>query len=401
MIRKAVRFLLPLILLGMAFLVVPVSSSASDIPTAITSIKIDESSAGRWSGVTVDMAFSLPAGSQPGDTFIAVLPTSLIAQDQTFSILAPDGSLVATVVILDGTATFTLSNYVLTHEDVVGVAKARAHFDQNQITPGQDNDFDFHAGTTHWHSTVDIGAPISADHTKAYKIGYWTDGEDQGGHGLAGAVSWRVYSKAGPWNTLVFHDTLGAGQVNDCTSINVVSATTYNPDGSLIDPLALGSRATVTCTANSFRVSIGTVNPAEVVRVSYTTTITDASQTPFSNAVDVISNGITVPKSWAISHYSAFGSAVGVVPPTTATTPRTTPATATTPETRTTVKTTATATRTSATTTPVVLLGTQAAPPLAATGSHTAGLLEAGGLLLLLGSGLLRLGRRRRGVHEN
>jgi uncharacterized surface anchored protein len=149
------RFLLPALLIGLAFLVLPTaSSSASDIPNAITNIKIDESSAGRWSGVTVDISFSIPASAKPGDTFSAVLPASLIAQNQTFPVRAPDGSVVATAVIQNGVATFTLSDYVATHEDITGTAKAKAHFNQSQITPGQGNDFDFRSGTTHWHSTV-------------------------------------------------------------------------------------------------------------------------------------------------------------------------------------------------------------------------------------------------------
>ena len=113
MTRNALRFLLPFVLIWMSLLVVPViPSSASDVPSAITSMSIVESSAGRWAGVTVDMAFSIPASAKPGDTFAAVLPTSLIAQNQTFPVRAPDGSLVATVVIHGGVATFTLSNYV-------------------------------------------------------------------------------------------------------------------------------------------------------------------------------------------------------------------------------------------------------------------------------------------------
>ena len=301
-------------------------------------------------------------------------------------------------MVLNGTVTFTLTNYVATHDDVTGVARATAHFSQSQITPGQDNTFDFHSGSTHWHSTVNIGPPISADHTKAYKIGFWTNGEDQGAQGSSGAVSWRIYSKAGPWNTLAFHDTLGAGQSNDCSSITVVSATTYNPDGSLIDPVALGSRATVTCTPGTFTVTIGTVLAAEVVRVAYTTTITQPTQTPFSNSVDVVSNGITVPKQWAISHYSAFGSASGVT--STTTPPTTTPPTthATTPRATTTVGTTSSAPP--VTTTAVVVLGTTT-PTLASTGSPTTVLTEAGALMVLIGGGLLMLGRRRRGRHQN
>ena len=139
---------------------------------------------------------------------------------------------------------------------------------------------------------------------------------------------------------------------------------------------------------------------AEVVRVGYTTTITDAAQTPFSNAVDVISNGITVPKNWAISHYGAFGSASGKTVPTT------TPATTAPATTATTRPTTNVATTTPTTvpttvghhagrTTPVVVAGHREDAGVAVHRRADHGMAEPAGLLLLIGGGLVLLGRRR------
>ena len=402
---------------------------AAVLPTAVTDVKINQTTAGQFSGITVAITWVLPADAKPGDTFTVQLPASLQAQNTTFPLRAPDGSIVATAVVKNDLVTFTVSNYVLTHNHVKGSAGVNAHFNQKLITPGAQNNFQFLAGTTKFNSKVFIGVGVSTQHNSAQKIGFWTDPADQGSTHPADALQWRVYSRIGPQTNLVFKDTLGPGQVNDCASLRVISSTTFDSKGNLTHAHSVGSRATVTCLATTFTVRMATVHTGEVVEATYATTITDQSQTPFTNKVVVSSKGHSTPISRSIKHYGAFGVGTGSnvpttippssTPPTTTVPPTTTPTTTAPPSATSTARTTSpgtssveatTISRTASTTAGTssveattisrTTAPTTTATALPFTGSRTQPLTELGGALLLVGSGLLLLGRRRRGGHE-
>jgi LPXTG-motif cell wall-anchored protein len=455
-VRFRVRSALLLALTGLVLVVLPFTSSrASAIPGAVTGVKIEQKTASHFQGVTVDITFAIPAGSRAGDTFSVTLPKSLYAQNQTFPVRSPEGNLVATGVIKAGVVTFTTTDYVENHRNVTGKAKIFGHFNQGQITPGKTNDFAFTSGGRVFHSPVAITTGTGSTHSGPSKVGFWADPEDQGSDHATDAVRWKLQSWAGPLTDLRFDDHLGAGQVNDCGSVRIVSSTTFRPDGGLKNPQPLGPRAVLTCGRTSFVVTVAHVRTGEVVQINYATTITDHALASLTNKVDVTAKGHSQALGWKVSHYGAYGEASGTVPTTTPTT--TTPAT-TSPGTTTTggvlpttISRTATTTggvlpttisrtattvtggvlpttisrtasttagasstaRTGASTTvrfgvlPLTLSrGSSAAPVAAAattsslpyTGTNAGPLSIFGGVLLLGGSGLLLLGRRR-GTH--
>ena len=435
------RFALLFILSALFFLVLPFASgSAKDLPSAITDVAIAQSTAGQYSAVTVDIAWSLPSTARPGDTFTVDLPASLVAQNATFPLRAPDGSIVANAVVENGVVTFTATDYVSTHRNVHGTAHLDAHFNQSKITPGTTNDFNFLAGSTHYDGKVAIGTTAAATHTYPTKIGFWTDPSDQGATKPSDALRWVIDSKAGPLTNLSFHDTLGPGQVNDCTTLTVQSSTQFTASGALKNAQPVGARASISCSATGFTVSMPTVKPGEVVEARYATTITDQSAAPFINKVTVSANGHTTPISRTERHYGAYGSGVGDTPtpsttaPTTVpttTVPTTTVPTTTVPTTTvptTTVPTTTVPTTTVPTTTvkatttarsttvpnssvqgATIVRGTASTSPQAVatsntslpfTGARISVWTEIGCALLLSGVALLLLGRRRTSKHS-
>ena len=407
-----VRLALLIALAGLFLLALPLaSSSASQLPGAVTNVKIEQTTADRYQAVTVYIAFAIPAGAKAGDTFSVNLPTSLQAQNQTFPILAPDGSVVATAVVKNGVVTFTTTTYVQTHRDVKGTAELQVHFNQGQITPGQSNDFGFTSGGKTYHSPVHItSTPGNTTHSAPTKIGFWTDPADQGATTATDAVRWKLQSWAGPLIDLRFSDTLGPGQVNDCASVTIVSTTTFRANGDLKNPQPMGARAVLACQATSFVVTIASTETNEVVQVNYDSTITDQSQKAFTNQVDVTAKGRSRALSWKLSHYGAYGQGSGIVvtaPPTT--TPATTPPSATTTARTTASATTATPSATTTARTATVeataISRTTAIAPtttstLPFTGARIGTLSELAGGSLLIGGGLLLVGRRRRGGFE-
>lgn len=399
MARRRIRTALLFALCGLALLFMPlVAGNASVVPGAVTGVKVEQTTVGKYQAVIVDIKFAIPAGAKTGDTFSVKLPASLNSQNQTFPVLAPDGSVVANAVVKNGVVTFTLTDYVEKFDHVVGSAKLQGHFNQGLIHPGG-NDLAFTSGGKTFHNPVTITS-ATGPRTGPRKIGFWTNPEDQGSTDATDAVAWRVQSWAGPLTNLKIVDTLGPSQVNDCRTakFSIVSSTTVRSDGSLKNPQPLGNRAVLVCNPTSFVVTVASVNPGEVVEVDYFTTITDQSSKTFTNQVALTAKGHSKSVGWKLAHYEATGVGVGVTPPTTPTTPSTTPTTAP-PTTQFSVE--ATSLVRTPSTTSAAVSSTTAAATLPFTGSRTTDMSEAGGLLLLIGSGLLFLGRRRRGVHQN
>lgn len=104
-------------------------ASAATIPNAIDPASIvsvkNTGSTGQvytFDRLRISGQWSVPDGSQPGDTFSMTLPSELSAYTSDFDLAAPDGSPVGHCVVVGTSAvmTCTLNDYVLTHTDVHG-----------------------------------------------------------------------------------------------------------------------------------------------------------------------------------------------------------------------------------------------------------------------------------------
>lgn len=98
---------------------------AATVDDAIKSVEVVESSAAAGSQVTVRATWSVPDGSQAGDTFTLTLPTMLVADaldGVSIDLKAADGTIVARYTVTGQTVTFTLTEFAATHIGVHGTA---------------------------------------------------------------------------------------------------------------------------------------------------------------------------------------------------------------------------------------------------------------------------------------
>ena len=382
--RLSPRSLLAVLAVGaLAFLVPLTSGHAADLPDAVTDVSIQQSSAPANSRVTVDLKYRLGSAAKPGDTFSLQLPAGLRSQSGAFDLRDPSGLLVATAVVRNGVVTFTVTDYVTTHDHVTGTAHLSASMNLAVVTPGQRNTFVFKSGTRTFSDQVDVGPVARNTHTAPDKYGFWTDPADQGSQTPANAIQWRIQSQRGPYGRLTVTDAAGPGQTIDCATLAVVSSTVFDPAGGLAHPVPLPrSRAATTCGPDRLAITVASLRAGEVVEVDYSTTITDQQALEFTNTATIAIPGRSRSYSWAVKHYGNYGDGIGdtpgpTAPVTTATTPvRSFEASST--------------SRTGPSST---------SPALASTGtSHTVGLLGGGLVAVTAGASLVLLGRRR-GTH--
>ncbi len=129
-------------------------ASAATIDNAITSVSIQQPSAGPNTPMKLNLTWAVPSSAQANDTFTLQLPGELTALTTGFDLLAPDGSVVATATVVNGLVTFKLTNYVDTHDNVHGAAFFSVRWSKSVSTVTGPVNLDFTAGSKVFHDTV-------------------------------------------------------------------------------------------------------------------------------------------------------------------------------------------------------------------------------------------------------
>jgi uncharacterized surface anchored protein len=371
------------------------TASAATIDNAITSVNIVQGSAGQNTPMKLDLTWAVPDSANSGDTFTLKLPAELDSISTSFDLLAPDGSVVAKATVVNGLVTFTLTNYVDTHDSVHGSAFFYVRWDKSESSVTGPVSLDFTAGSKVFTDTVNKTGVTGTPRTGPHKTGFWTH---QGTVTGTDALTWTLDSPSGPFNTVSFDDTVGPGQTIDCGSVKF-RLSTIDASGTVVSSKTLpaGKITAQNCSPTHLTATVGSVVAGQVVRLVYMTNVTDSSLKSYSNSASVTTDGTkTSTVSHSVKVNGAGGSGSGNTPTTTATSPT---STATSPtSTSTTSKTTSpsvSGTSIHASGSPTVLgtkLTAGSSPSaLAFTGANVgstlvvAGLLLGAGILLLLG----------------
>jgi hypothetical protein len=147
-----------------ALLVTAAPSRADVIPDAITSIRTTATHVDEGDEVTFTCTWAVPDGSSPGDTFDLTLPEQLTwVGSRTFSLRAPDGSVVATATVDDTDhVLFTLGAYVATHtRDVHGTCTFVTLY--STAGTGHEVDLEFQTGAEVIRVAVGTDEPCTAN----------------------------------------------------------------------------------------------------------------------------------------------------------------------------------------------------------------------------------------------
>ncbi len=128
-------------LLALVGLAVPPAAQAAELD-AITAVTVVEPTGDihLYDTLRLEGTWAVPDSAQPGDTFSLAFPTTprLVGVSSTFPLRDPDGAVVGTCTVTASAITCTLSDYVLTHDNVRGTlffqVKAEETTDVDTVT---------------------------------------------------------------------------------------------------------------------------------------------------------------------------------------------------------------------------------------------------------------------------
>ena len=234
--RRGFTALVTALLLGLISVVgLPSAAQADVIDNAITSIKLT-TTGDVWDGERIQFSctWSVPVGSQPGDTFTMQLPDELRWQGATtFPLMAPDGvtPVAQGVVSATGSVTFTLTDYMLDHSSASGTCAFTTLY---QATGPGDHDLIFDVGTGVITIPVTEGERCQVDCgvRRATKRGWLVDG----GTKLQFVILAPATSSDA--TTVKFTDNPSPGYDLDCGTLTSSVAATTDDGGSLTAPFA-------------------------------------------------------------------------------------------------------------------------------------------------------------------
>ncbi|MDF9877740.1 Ig-like domain-containing protein [Cellulosimicrobium cellulans] len=302
-------------------LILPASTAAAaEIPDAVTNVFISEDSASISDQVTVNMEWAVPDTAQPGDTFWVQLPDSLRkVGGLTFNLYEdndPSNPIVATATVVDGRITFTMTDFVLTHDNVRGTAFITADFVRENVNVGETNEFTFETAVDEFTDTVFVDIPTS-DLTDPLKYGYWADPVAEDTESVEGALEWRLRSSMGPLAQVVFTDTLGPGHSLDCDDLDLRLLGDYDANGNWGSNVALPADQyeIVECSDAGFEIVVTDVPAEHTVIVRYNSTVTDGTLESYANSATVVEDGESSTHATEIERVTSGGGGTGDLQP--------------------------------------------------------------------------------------
>lgn len=231
--------------------------------------------------VTID--WSVPGSAQPGDSFQVQLPRELL-HPEAFVITDEGGETVADVSVVDGLATFRLTDYAAIDADVQGRADIEVRLrNPRDVKPGQ-LPLKFTSGEKVFDTVLNVRAGDGRPSADPVRHGFWNDPEDEGRERPQRAIHWLLESKVGPFSRAVMSDKAGEGWIIDCSTVRVSETDTFDREGRAVDPRPVpNGTSTVTCDDNSIEVRVQRATPrGAIVRVDYEATLTDNSLTEYA-----------------------------------------------------------------------------------------------------------------------
>ncbi|GAB2469200.1 Ig-like domain-containing protein [Xylanimonas ulmi] len=274
----AVALLVGVLVIG----VLPAPAGAKPIDDAITGLTVSPMNPLPGQSVELRLQWAVPNDTEAGDTFALALPGALELITTAFELRDGAGNLVATAVVDDGQAVFTLSDYVTTHTNVRGTARFWVRISDDAE---KGDEFTFTVGST--TTTIIVGDPGGpgtggpAD-LSATKYGHLRGEEGYGGEG--DYIDYVVKTPVGPFDTVTFKDTLGEGQAyvcHDTDDADAPSVVYYKIDPDTGDYLATDypkeDETTIDCAPESATLTVTVKDvPEEFIAVlTYTVQVTE------------------------------------------------------------------------------------------------------------------------------
>jgi hypothetical protein len=264
--------------------------------------------------VTTDFTIKVPDGTQAGDTFTLTLPNQLSSYPSSLTLTDPTGQVVATASIVNGVATFTMTDYAATHHNVEGSGKFTANLNGNAVDGDNTLTYTTNDGTTfNNHVTVTPNPVVTRN--GPYKYGVFTTPTDQCRTDGHDCIAWTVQSETGPFSSGTLTDKIGntAAETIDCPANPVfqIGTPSSNPNSFKLTGLAsYTGTVSFTCSASGFTWKFGAVPAGKVVQLTVPASAPahPAGGVNFSNNVTGTTDVHPYPQSKTSYIVSASGS---------------------------------------------------------------------------------------------
>jgi hypothetical protein len=291
-------------------------ATASEIPDAVTDVRIVESGTSLSGSLTMELDWTVPSGTKAGDTFVVQLPPELQAEaGATFDVTGPGGEVVATAMVVGDTVVYTMTAYAEEHEDVTGTAWLNLEWDTTVVDPGSTYDVTFSVGTTTFVDTVTVEP--SEPKVTAGKWMNWVN-EPPSPHGPDDHLRWGIRTSAftaeDVGRTVTIVDTAGTAQAIDCASISA-TILAFDPVAgwewaAVLPP---SSYADSSCTTEEAMISFVVTDALvdHVVRMEGWSTVLDPTLSSYRNEGSVSVDGHTDPVFATAKRLSGGGSGSG------------------------------------------------------------------------------------------
>jgi len=296
---------------GIGILAEPTSCDPGHVPVqvaAVTGVTMTSPNPQQsaFNALTFSIAWALPDDVQTGDFVVVQLdPKIAWVNLPPFPITSTStGEVVGSGTVVNGVLTATLSDYVCTRDNIAGTATIGAMWNVPADVDGttQDVTFEDTVGEVFVVPVTVPGITTPPSQGQFNKSGRWTNAQEQDNLGLGGVLTWQLSARvapAGGWDQVTFVDAAGAGWTIDCASI-------------VINPPSLRP-GSVSCTPESFTVTVSNVSPGTIARVSFTASLTSIGLPgPFvNNAASITADGITRTPGAQVRRQTGTGTGEG------------------------------------------------------------------------------------------
>ncbi|MCW2525830.1 MAG: hypothetical protein JWM76_690 [Pseudonocardiales bacterium] len=252
------------------------AASAKVVAGAITAVRVKPVDLPFGGTIRTEVDWCVPDGTVAGDTFSLVLAKQIGDIPPSFQLKDPaNGAVVANAIVTGSapaTATFTLTNYAQTHQDVCGTAFFTGLLNSDSYA-GTTQDFTYTSNDGKQFTTpVTIGPKPTIDRTHARKTGRFTR-SDQCREVAASCISWVVETPIGPSASGTITDTIHAGQALECSSVKLLVGSANPTTGAFTGGVTYALAAPPVCSPAGITVNYGAVPAGQLLQLSFSVSL--------------------------------------------------------------------------------------------------------------------------------
>jgi hypothetical protein len=255
------------------------AASAKVVAGAISDVRVTPVNLPFGGTIRTEVDWCVPDGTVEGDTFSLILAKQIGDIPPSFQLKDPaNGAVVANATVTGSapaTATFTLTNYAQTHQDVCGTAFFTGLLNSDSHA-GTTQDFTYTSNDGNQFITpVTIGPKPTIDRNHARKTGRFTR-SDQCREVAASCISWVVETPVGPSASGTITDSVHDGQTLECSSVELLIGNADPTTGGFGGGVTYTPPTPPVCSPTGITVNYGAVGIGKLLQLTFSVSLSAA-----------------------------------------------------------------------------------------------------------------------------